>query len=126
LIEAKLVKLGTGTLASHVFLIFKTKYQCNQEVIFWRYQSPARFPGWSWTGLKPCLRVTLTLKSFGQRPINELRFWSIEPDRNIPAKTGRLFAQFTGSRLFHRQSASLVGQRGKISGESRGSSGDWV
>jgi len=34
----------------------------------------------------------------------ELRFWSIEPDRNkssIPAKTGRLVAHFTGSRLFH-------------------------
>jgi hypothetical protein len=24
----------------------------------------------------------VTLKDFGQRPINELRFWSIEPDRN--------------------------------------------
>jgi len=75
---------------------------------------------------KPSLRVTVTLKNFGQRPINELRFWSIEPDRNIPAKIGRPFAHFTGSRLFHQQSASLVGQKGEISGESRGSSGDWV
>ena len=38
---------------------------------------------------------------------------------------GRLFAQFTGSRLFHRQSASLVGRESEISGQSRGSSGDW-
>ena len=42
------------------------------------------------------------------------------------AKTGRLFAHFTGSRPFHQQSASLVGREGEISGESRGSSGDWV
>ena len=42
---------------------------------------------------------------------------------SIPAKTGRIFAHFTGSRLSHRQSASLVGREGEVSGESRGSSG---
>jgi hypothetical protein len=30
------------------------------------------------------------------------------------------------ARLLHRQSAYLVGRESEISGESRGSSGDWV
>ena len=76
--------------------------------------------------LKPRLRVTtvVTLNSFGQRPIDRTPTLVDRNNSSIPAKPGRLFALFTGSRLFHRQSASLVGRESEISGESRGSSGD--
>ena len=78
---------------------------------------------------KPSLRVTVTLKDFGQRPIYGA---SILVDRtrskqlSIPAKTGRLSAHLTRSRLFHRLSASLVGRESDISGESCGSFRNWV
>jgi len=77
--------------------------------------------------LNPGFRVTIVmLKSFGQRPIGRASTLVDRDNSSIPAKPGRLFALFTGSRLFHRQSASLVGREGEISGEPRGSSGDWV
>jgi len=46
LVEAKLIKPGTGTRATHK--VGKPLCRCNQEVDLWRYQSPARFPGRSW------------------------------------------------------------------------------
>jgi hypothetical protein len=80
------------------------------------YASPPSF-------LNPFSALRNAEEALAKGQLPELELWSIEPDRNnssIPAKTGRIFAHFTGSRLFHRQIASLVGREGEISGESRG------
>jgi len=44
-----MVNMCTGAHSMHKF--GKDVYRWNQEVFFWRYQSPARFLGRSWTGL---------------------------------------------------------------------------
>jgi len=44
-----MVKMCTGASAMHNFNA--NVYRCNEEVMFWRYQSPARVPGRSWLGL---------------------------------------------------------------------------
>ena len=49
LVEAKLVQMCTGSSAAHK--VGANVYRSNKEVIFWRYQYPARYPGQPWTRL---------------------------------------------------------------------------
>ena len=77
-------------------------------------------------GVQPRLRVTSNAEELWPKANWQSFDFGRSKQLFHTSQTGPPFRAFYWDSHDDRQSASLVGQEGEVSGESRGSSGDWV